>query len=392
MNNRTPSIYLDHSATTPVDPRVLSVIREHLEQTMGNASSVHAFGRRAKVVLEESRESIARSIGAEPSEVFFTSGGTESDNHALMGTAFARRYERGQDHIIVSAIEHYAVLDCADYLRSRGFTISILPVDDAGIVVLDALRRLIRPETAVVSVMQVNNEVGTIQPLDEISDIVKRFDCTFHTDAVQAYGKIPVSMSDGGIDLLSLSAHKLYGPKGIGAIVIRKGTSIDALLHGGAQERKNRAGTENIPLIAGFAKAAEIAENERESLYRQAQRQKSVLLSMIASECSHVIVNGDTDRTVPHILSVSLDSNAYAVEGESLLLNMDLKGVAVSSGSACTSGSIQPSHVLLAMGRDERTTQATVRFSFGRSTTDEQVEQAGKIYCSIVRSFSLTGR
>jgi cysteine desulfurase len=391
MNIRETSIYLDHSATTPVDPRVLSVIRDHMEHTIGNASSVHAYGRTAKVVLEESRESIARSVGAETSEVFFTSGGTEADNHALVGTALARKRTKGQDHIIVSAIEHHAVMDCAEYLRDSGFSVSSIPVDTGGIIDTDALRKAMRNTTAIVSVMHVNNEVGSIQPLKEIAEIVKAYDCTFHTDAVQSYGKIPFSFHESGIDLAAISAHKIYGPMGIGAIVIRKGTMIDALLHGGAQERKNRAGTENIPLIAGFAMAAEIAKNEQETLYRQAQRQKSLMMSTIASSCDHVIING-ADRTVPHILSVSLDSNAYAVEGESLLLNLDLKGVAVSSGSACTSGSIQPSHVLLAMGRDARTTQATVRFSFGRTTTDEQVERAVEIFCSIVRSFSLTNR
>jgi cysteine desulfurase len=282
-------------------------------------------------------------------------------------------------------------MDCAEYLRDSGFSVSSIPVDTGGIIDTDALRKAMRNTTAIVSVMHVNNEVGSIQPLKEIAEIVKAYDCTFHTDAVQSYGKIPFSFHESGIDLAAISAHKIYGPMGIGAIVIRKGTMIDALLHGGAQERKNRAGTENIPLIAGFAMAAEIAKNEQETLYRQAQRQKSLMMSTIASSCDHVIING-ADRTVPHILSVSLDSNAYAVEGESLLLNLDLKGVAVSSGSACTSGSIQPSHVLLAMGRDARTTQATVRFSFGRTTTDEQVERAVEIFCSIVRSFSLTNR
>ena len=362
MNRREPSIYLDFSATTPVDPEVSAVVHEQMLHTIGNASSVHAFGRTAKVILEESRERIAASIRAEPSEVFFTSGGTEADNHALIGTALARKRTKGQDHIIVSSIEHHAVLDCAEYLRNLGFSISLIPVDSDGIVDTDALRKAMKPSTAIVSVMHVNNEVGSIQPLKEIAAIVKAYDCTFHTDAVQSYGKIPFTVDDSGIDLAALSAHKIYGPKGIGALYIRKGTDIDALLHGGAQERKNRPGTENIPLIAGFAKGVEIMEIGQASLYVQAQRQKSLLLKVISSSRDHIRVNGSGNTTVPHIVSVSLDAAAYDVEGESMLLNMDLNGIAVSSGSACTSGSVQPSHVLLAMGRDVRTTQATIRF------------------------------
>ncbi|MHB1050471.1 MAG: cysteine desulfurase family protein [Bacteroidota bacterium] len=392
MNRREPSIYLDFSATTPVDPEVSAVVHEQMMHTVGNASSVHSFGRTAKVILEESRERIAASIRAEPSEVFFTSGGTEADNHALVGTALARKRTKNQDHVIVSSIEHHAVLDCAEYLRELGFSISFIPVDSDAIVDTDALRKALRPSTAIVSVMHVNNEVGSIQPLNEIADIVHEYDCTFHTDAVQSYGKIPFSVSDSGIDLAALSAHKIYGPKGIGALYIRKGTDIDALIHGGAQERKNRAGTENIPLIAGFAKGVELMEIGREALYHQAMRQKSLLLKNISTSCEHVIVNGSKDTTVPHIVSVSLDASAYDVEGESMLLNMDLKGIAVSSGSACTSGSVQPSHVLLAMGRDVRTTQATIRFSIGRGTTDKEIERAGETFCLIADQFRRTHR
>jgi cysteine desulfurase len=392
MSSREPSIYLDYSATTPVDPEVSAVIHEQMVHTVGNASSVHAFGRTAKVILEESRERIAASIRAEPSEVFFTSGGTESDNHALVGTALARKRTKGQDHIIVSSVEHHAVLDCAEYLRDLGFSISFLPVDSDGIIDTDALRKALRSSTAVVSVMHVNNEVGSIQPLKEVAEIVHTYDCTFHTDAVQSYGKIPFSVIDTGIDLAALSAHKIYGPKGIGALYIRKGTEIDALIHGGAQERKNRAGTENIPLIAGFAKAVEITDRGRESLYQQVQRQKSLLLKIISSSCNRVLVNGGISTTVPHIVSVSLDASAYDVEGESMLFNMDLKGIAVSSGSACTSGSVQPSHVLLAMGRDVRTTQATIRFSIGRGTTDNEIVRAGETFCAIAQQFERKDR
>lgn len=386
MNRPSHHIYLDHSATTPVDPQVSAIISGHLQNTYGNASSVHAFGRTAKIVLEESREIIAKSIGAEPAEIFFTSGGTEADNHALVGAALAQRRNAGRDHIVVSSIEHYAVLHCAEYLRELGFAVSFVPVDNQGIVHPDNLEKMMTSKTSIVSVIHANNEVGTIQPIEEISSIVKKYGVVFHSDTVQSVGKIPVNVDHLGVDLLALSAHKIYGPKGVGAIYIRKGTVVDALLHGGAQERKNRAGTENIPLIAGFAKAVELADSNREKLYAHVTLLQSKLRTGIEQSLDGVIINGDGADILPHILNISLDSTIYEVEGDSLLLNMDLRGVAVSSGSACTSGSVQPSHVLMAMGRDPKTTQATIRFSFGKFTTIDEVEQAGDIFCSIVRS------
>jgi len=379
-------IYLDYAATTPLDPRVAEVMVMQLKENYGNASSVHAFGRKAKVVLEESRETIARSIGADTAEVFFTSGGTEADNHALVGAAFAQRRVAGKDHLIVSAIEHHAVLDCVAYLSTLGFCVSYLPVDERGRVQPDVLRELITPRTALVSIMHANNEIGTIQPIEEISTITKEYGIIFHCDAVQTVGKIPVDVAKLGVDLLSMSAHKIYGPKGIGAIFIRKGTPIDALLHGGAQERKHRAGTENVPLIAGFAKAIELADGERTEIYDRVASMRLSLRTKLLQSVPGLVVHGDEQHMLPHILNVSLNSSVYENNDESLLLNMDLRGVAVSSGSACTSGSVQPSHVLMAMRCDERSARSAIRFSFGKYTTIEEVERAGNTYISLIQS------
>jgi cysteine desulfurase len=386
MTERT-HIYLDYSATTPLDPAVAAVVRTHLDDTFGNASSIHRFGRTAKVVLEESRERIARIIGAQTAEIFFTSGGTESDNHALIGSALYQRRTFGRDRIAVSAVEHHAVLDCAAYLGSIGFIVDVIPVNSQGCVEPDRAAAVVSNRTAILSVMHANNETGAVQPITALAEIAKHHRVPFHSDTVQTVGKLPVRVNELGTDLIALSAHKIYGPKGIGAIYIRQGTSLDPLLHGGAQERNNRAGTENVPMIAGFAEAMEIAERSREALYRSATEFREQLFGVISSALPGIIRNSDPDGSLPHILSLSLDASRYDVESESLLLNMDLRGVAVSSGSACTSGSIQPSHVLLAMGRDPKTTAATVRFSFGKFTTIEEVTRAGEIFCSIVRSF-----
>ncbi len=387
MTPQQRHIYLDHSATTPLDPAVAAVIRTHLDETFGNASSIHRYGRTAKVVLEESRERIARAVGAQTAEIFFTSGGTESDNHAVIGSALYQRRTFGRDHVAVSAIEHHAVLDSAEYLGSIGFTVDRIPVNSNGFIDAEKAAAMVSDRTAVLSVMHANNETGAIQPISALSEVARRHKIPFHSDTVQTVGKLPVNVNELGADLIALSAHKIYGPKGVGAIYIRQGTSLDPLLHGGAQERNNRAGTENVPLIAGMAEAVEIAGLCREELFQRVTVLRDTLYSIISNGIQGIIRNSDPEGSLPHILSLSLDSRRYNVESESLLLNMDLKGVAVSSGSACTSGSIQPSHVLLAMGRDTRTTAATVRFSFGKFTTIEEVTRAGELFCSIVRSF-----
>lgn len=387
MKNPLTHIYLDYSATTPLDNEVAAVIRQQLAENYGNASSIHSYGRKAKVVLEESRETVARFIGAETAEVFFTSGGTEADNHALIGTALSMRRRSGKDHILLSSIEHHAVLDCGEYLSSLGFRTAMIPVGKSGAVDASDIERLITGSTGIISVMHANNETGTLQPIREIAQFAQKHGIIFHSDTVQSIGKIPVKVNNLGVNLLSVSAHKIYGPKGIGAIYIRKGTDLDPLLHGGAQERKNRPGTENIPLIAGFAKAVELAESSMEKTYSEARSFRQELLRRITAECPGIICNTDMDSSVPHILSLSLDPGRYDIENETLLMGMDLRGVAVSSGSACTSGSVQPSHVLLAMGYDKRTAQSTVRFSFGKFTTIQEVVSAGEIFCSIVQSF-----
>lgn len=385
MNN-SKHIYLDYSATTPIDAEVLKVITTHLAETYGNASSVHAYGRKAKVVMEESREIIARSINAEPSEIFFTSGGTEADNHALIGAAFAMKRKKGKNHLLVSAIEHHAVLDTADYLKKFGFLVSYIPVDSTGRVVIEEVKSLVTTNTGIISVMHANNETGVMQPLHEIALIAKEHDLLFHSDAVQTFGKIPIDVKELPLDLLTLSAHKIYGPKGIGAIYIRKGTNIDSLLHGGAQERNNRAGTENVPFVAGFAKAVEISLAQMHQHAEHASLLNSRMRKIIEESVEGAIINSSQQYSLPHILNVALESSVYDTEAETMLLNMDLHGVAVSSGSACTSGSIQPSHVLLAMGLDEKSTRSAIRFSFGRYTTLSEVEKAGEIYCSITQT------
>lgn len=386
MDHLQTRIYLDHAATTPVDREAAEVAQSHTATNFGNASSIHAYGRAAKVVLEQSRETVARSLGAEPAEVFFTSGGTEADNHALMGAAFAARRKTGRSHLIVSSIEHHAVLHCTDYLSTLGFSVTTVPVDGNGIVAPDEVEKRMRPDTALVSVMHVNNEIGTVQPIGAIAEAAHNKGIVFHTDAVQSVGKLPISMKSDGIDLMSVSAHKLYGPKGIGAIVIRRGTEIDALLHGGSQERKQRAGTENVPLAAAFAHVIAAAVGEREQRTAHAEFLRNRLLERIRTAIDGVIINGDPARTVPSILSLSLDANRYDIDGEALLMNMDLRGIAVSSGSACTSGSVQPSHVLMAMGRSSKDAMLTIRFSTGKQTTTEDIDAAADAFVGIARN------
>ncbi|MGB2869697.1 MAG: cysteine desulfurase family protein [Bacteroidota bacterium] len=367
-------VYLDHTATTPLAPEVLEAMKPYFGESFGNASSIHSFGRQAKLALEESRETIAKSIGAGFDELFFTSGGTEADNHALRGVVEGGR-KSGKNHLIVSAIEHHAILHPAKRLREEGVEVTIVAVDELGMVNPDEIRRAITPRTCLISVMHANNEVGTIEPIAAIGAMGREHGIIVHSDAVQTLGKIPVNADGLNVDLLSFSAHKLYGPKGIGAIYIRKGTKIDPFLEGGAQESNRRAGTENVPSAVGFAKAVELCgkypeESERLKALGKRLRQR------ISSELSGVIFNGHPMEALPNIVSISFDSKRRNVDGEALIIGMDLRGVAVTSGSACTSGSLQPSHVLLAMGRDEATARATIRFSMGRSTTEGDIDYA----------------
>jgi cysteine desulfurase len=378
------NIYLDYSATTPLDPKVFEVMKPYFLENFGNASSVHSYGRKAKIALEESRQIVAKSIGAEPGEVFFTSGGTEADNHALIGTAFSvRRHSPTKNHLIVSSIEHHAVLHTADYLSSLGFLVTKLPVNEYGLLDPSEVENALRPESFLVSVMHANNEIGTIQPISAISSIVQQRGIFLHSDTVQSAGKIAVNVHDLGADFIALSAHKFYGPKGIGALYIRKGMDPDSLLHGGSQERKRRAGTENVALAVGFAAALENSLRELEETSARLWTLKTHLVSLLKNKVEGIIFNGHPENCLPTIVNISFDSKKQFVDGEALILNMDLNGVAVTSGSACTSGSIETSHVLRALGRDEGTARASIRFSLGKYTTITEIEDAVSVLLKI---------
>ncbi len=384
----TRRIYLDHTATTPLDQRVLDAMLPFFTSTYGNASSIHGFGREAKTALEDARGSIAAAIGASPGELFFVSGGTESDNTAIVGTWEAAR-RRGRDHLVVSAVEHHAVLDTAEALQERGARLSVVPVSPFGGVSPSDVSALLGPHTALVSVMHANNEVGTINPVRAIADAVHAAGAVMHSDAVQTLGKIPLRVDDLAVDLMSLTAHKLYGPKGIGALYIRRGTEVEPLLHGGGQERGRRPGTENVALAVGFARAVQLALEVREQEGTRIRGLRDALQSALVERFPFLIVNGGPGNRLDTILNVSLDSSRVNIEGEMLVPTLDLEGVAVTSGSACTSGSMQPSHVLLAMGRDLETAKATVRFSLGRGTSREDivetVERASAVLSRLCR-------
>lgn len=372
------SIYLDYNSTTPVDPAVIEVMRQNLADNFGNPSSIHGVGQKAKVTLEAAREQIAALLGADPSEIYFTSGGTEADNLALKGAAWAGRGKG--NHIIISQIEHHAVLETAHYLEKNGFAVTSLACDHYGIISVDALRTALRPETTVVSIMMANNETGVIQPIREMAAVCRKAGVLFHTDAVQAVGKIPVDVNDLGVDMLSLSAHKFYGPKGVGALYIRKKVNIVPLLHGGSHEKRRRAGTENVPSVAGMAKALEIAIAKIDSEHKRLTELGEYFIQTVTTRIDDVTLNGSSDNRVPSTMNLSF----RGVEGESIILSLDLKGIAVSSGSACTSGSLQASHVLKAMGVDDVLAQGSIRFSMGRYTTREQLDYTLSVLPEII--------
>jgi cysteine desulfurase len=371
-------IYLDYAATTPVRLEVLQTLNELQSSTFGNASSIHTFGQEAKRVLEESREAVAGCIGAAPGEVIFTSGGTESDNLAIRGTAYALK-DRG-NHIVTTAIEHPAVLNCCGALEEEGFDVTYLPVDLECRVHPEWVLEAMRPETILVSVMFANNETGSIQPIAEIGRIARRKDVVFHTDAVQAAGKVHLDVNELGVDLLSMSAHKIYGPKGVGGLYVRKGTKLHPIVYGGLHEKNLRPGTENVPGIAAFARALELAGGELPAARDDLERMKERLAAGIEGAIEQVQRNGSATERLPNILNMSFSG----VDGEAMLLNLDLKGVAVSTGSACSSGAAEPSHVLMAMGIEPLLAQASLRFSFGRDNTDEQIDRVVDILPDIV--------
>lgn len=361
-------IYMDHNATTPVHPAVLEAMLPYFTEFYGNASSVHSFGREARNGIEEARERIANFIGAQPGEIIFTSGGTESDNFAIEGAAF-ENVKKGK-HIITTLIEHPAVLNTCKHLETHGFEVSYLTVDKYGVVSLDELRDLIRDDTILITIMHANNEVGTIQPMKEIGMIAKEKGIILHTDAVQTTGKVPINVNELGIDLVSMSAHKIYGPKGVGALYMRKGTKVEPLIRGGHHERNRRGGTENVPGVVGFGKAIEIAsadmEAESKRLWNLTEKMKNGLFEKL----DYVYTNSHPKNRLPNTMNISFDY----VEGEAILLNLDMKGIAASTGSACSSGSLEPSHVLLALGICAATAQGTIRFSLGRANNEEDVD------------------
>lgn len=363
-------VYLDHNATTPTDPRVIEAMIPFLKEGWGNSSSLHLFGREALQGLEDSREKIASYLKCRPDEIYFTSGGTESDNLAVKGIAYAQR-EKGR-HIITSRIEHQAVLESCQFLEREGFEVTYIPVDEQGIVDLDELRKAIKNETTLVSIIYVNNEVGTIQPVDEIAQICEERGVYFHTDAVQAAGRIPVDLGKTRATLMSTSAHKIYGPKGVGVLFIRTGTHIQRWQSGGHHESGIRAGTLNVPGIVGYAKAMEIAVSEMDEIQNRVGTLGESFRMKVQEAIPDAQFNGHPTKRVKSTVNFCF----RGAEGEAMVLNLDMKGIGVSSGSACTSGSTDPSHVLLAMGIPPEIAQSSVRFSFGRSNTMEHVDYA----------------
>jgi len=365
-------VYFDHNATTPVDPAVVEPMVRVLDSSndaFGNPSSIHHFGQRAKSILDEARTAVADLLRAELSEVVFTSGGTESDNFAIRGVAEALE-ATGRRHLIASAIEHEAVLNTFKALSRRGWTTTLLPVDTSGIVAPEALEAALTDETALVSVMHANNEIGTVQPVADLAKIAHARGALFHTDAVQSVGKVPVDVRALGIDLLSLSAHKFNGPKGAGALWIKRGTRVTAILTGGKHERNRRAGTENVAAIAGLGAAATIASGKLTMEAARLSALRDRLETEILASIPRTAVNGARDQRVPNTTNISFEG----VEAESLLIALDLEGVAVSTGSACSSGTLEPSHVLRAMGFPTHRTQNSIRLSLGAGNTDEQVD------------------
>jgi cysteine desulfurase len=373
------SVYMDHSATTPMRPEVAEVMEPYYTETFGNASSVHQFGQRSRAALEEARESVAGQIGASPGEIIFTSGGTESDNLALKGAAFARR-KKGT-HIVTSTIEHHAVLNTFGWLEKNGFEVTLLPVDHEGLVSPDDLRGAVRDETTLVSIMLANNEVGVLQPIAELAAIAQESGAVFHTDAVQAVGKIPVNVDGLGVDLLSISGHKFYGPKGIGVLYRREGTRIEALQHGGHHENNLRAGTENVPGAVGLAEAMRLACQERPEEAERLAALRDRLQDGIMGKLDDVRLNGHATERLPHLLNVSV----LGIEGESMLLSLDAQGIAASTGSACTSGSLEPSHVLTAMDIPAEVAHGSLRFSLGRMNTEEDVDYVLDVLPTVVQ-------
>ena len=369
---------MDYAATTPTSPEVLDAMRPYMLEDFGNPSSIHSFGREAKKALDDARGKVASLLSVAPEEIVFTSGGSESTNLAIKGCATANA-KRGR-HIITSSIEHHACLDAVKYLARNGFEATYLPVDGDGVIDLNALRAAIRDDTVLVSVIHASNEVGTIQPVKETIEIAHEKGALVHLDSVQTVGAIPVNIRELGADLVSMSAHKFYGPKGVGALYVRKGVRITPLIHGGPHEKKRRAGTQNVAGAVGMAKALELAVEQMDQEVPRLTRLREKMIDAILSRIDHVRINGHRTRRLPNNVNVSIEY----VEGEAILLNLDVKGIAVSSGSACSSESLSPSHVLLAMGVPPEVAHGSLRLSMGRGTTEDDVDYVVEALVDIV--------
>lgn len=372
--------YADYAATSPIHPDVVEEMTEVMHHIYGNPSSIHAYGREARKIIDEARNVIAKSIHANFNEIIFTSGGTEADNMALIGTAYANK-DKGK-HIITTAIEHHAVLHTCEFLEQNGFEVTYLPVDKTGRVSVEDVKNALRDDTILVSVMFANNEVGTIQPIAEIGQLLSEHQAYFHTDAVQAYGLLPIDVKKMHIDLLSVSAHKINGPKGIGFLYENTGVRLQPYFYGGEQERKRRAGTENVPGIAGLKKAVEIIQKDRQKKYDFYEQLREKFIQRLKEESINFKINGSESNYLPHIINVSFPGT----DVEAFLVNLDLEGISASSGSACTAGSLEPSHVLRAMyGSESDELFNSIRFSFGLGVTLEDVEDIAKITAKVVK-------
>ena len=371
-------IYLDYAATTPMRPEVLEEMQPYLTEIFGNPSSIYSYGHEAKAGMDKARAAVANLLGAREEEIVFTGGGTEADNFAIKGIGFANR-SKG-NHIITSSIEHHAVLETCQFMETQGFTVTYLPVDKYGMVNPDDVKNTITPETILITIMHANNEIGTIQPISEIGKIAREAGVYFHTDAVQTVGHIPSDVNELNVDMLSTSAHKLYGPKGVGALYIRKGTRIVPLIHGGEQENNRRASTENVAGIVGFGKAAELAKLELEEESARITSMRDRLIDNMVAKVDEIQLNGHPTQRLPNNINLTV---AYT-EGESIVLNLDLKGICASTGSACTSSSLEPSHVLVAIGLPQEIAYSSFRMTLGKWNTDEDIDRIIQVLPEVI--------
>jgi len=377
--NNLEHIYVDHAATSPMHPKVIDRMYEVMKDQFGNPSSIHAYGRQARNILDNARAVVASSIGAHENEIIFTSGGTEADNYAIFGIAEGK--EAKGKHIITTEIEHHAVLYACQELEKKGYEVTYLSVNEYGLIDLNEFKAALREDTILVTIMYGNNEVGAIQPIKEIGLLLKDHPAVFHTDAVQAYGLEDIDVKEQHIDLLSVSSHKINGPKGIGFLYVKNGIKLNPQLFGGEQEKKRRAGTENVPSLAGFQLAVEISQQDRLQKREQFKKYKEILIGILKDNNISFKQNGLVDNTLPHVLNLSFPGTNV----EAMLVNLDLAGIAASSGSACTAGSIEPSHVLVSMfGKESERTKNSIRFSFGLNNTEQQIEKVGHELVKII--------